>query len=79
MPPYDALEKKVVKSVYEAVQRAVMTEQLTLRDVLDRFGTWVGHKTIVGTPEQVADEMIEWFEKSVRWFYVNVTNISKRI
>lgn len=49
--------------MYEAVQRAVMTEHLTLRDVLDRFGTWVGHKTIVGTPEQVADEMIEWFEK----------------
>ena len=65
--------------MYEAVQRAVMTEHLTLRDVLDRFGTWVGHKTIVGTPEQVADEMIEWFEKSVRWFYVNVTNISKCI
>ena len=63
LPPYDALEKKVIKSVYEAVQRAVMTEHLTLRDVLDRFGTWVGHKTIVGTPEQVADEMIEWFEK----------------
>ena len=64
--------------MYEAVQRAIMTEQLTLR-VIRSIWYWVGHKTIVGTPEQVADEMIEWFEKSVRWFYVNVTNISKRI
>lgn len=63
LPPYETLSKKVVKSVYEAVQRAVKNEHLTLRDLLDRFGTWVGHKTIVGTPEQVADEMIEWFEK----------------
>lgn len=63
LPDYETLSKKVVKSVYEAIQCAVKTEYLTLRDLLDRFGTWVGHKTIVGTPEQVADEMIEWFEK----------------
>ena len=63
LPDYETLSKKVVKSVYEAIQRAIKTEHLTLRDLLDRFGTWVGHKTIVGTPEQVADEMIEWFKK----------------
>ena len=36
----------------------VVIEHLIMIDLV-----WVGHKTIVGTPEQVADEMIEWFEK----------------
>ena len=63
LPDYETLSEKVVKSVYKAIQRVVKTEHLTLRDLLVRVGTWVGHKTIVGTPEQVADEMIEWFEK----------------
>lgn len=48
LPDYETLSKKVVKSVYEAIQRAIKTEHLTLRDLLDRFGTWIGHKAIVG-------------------------------
>lgn len=65
LPDYETLSKKVVKSVYEAIQCAVKTEYLTLRDLLDYFCTWIGHKAIVETPNQVADEMIEWFEKVV--------------
>lgn len=56
------MQHKVVKSVYNAVRSAVETEALTLRQLLERFSTWVGHKTIVGTPDMVADEMIKWFE-----------------
>ena len=49
LPDYEILSEKVVKSVYKAIQRVVKTEHLTLRDLLDRFGTWIGHKEIVGT------------------------------
>ncbi|CAM3029564.1 NtaA/DmoA family FMN-dependent monooxygenase [Staphylococcus argensis] len=62
LPAYSELTHKVARSLYEAIKRACEEEQLTLRQLLDRFGTWVGHKTIVGTPEQVAQEMIEWYE-----------------
>lgn len=60
---YEEVQQQVVKSVYIAVKNAVETEELTLRELLERFSTWVGHKTIVGTPDMVADEMIEWFEE----------------
>lgn len=63
LQPYEEVQQKVVKSVYSAVKNAVETEELTLRQLLERFSTWVGHKTIVGTPEMVADEMIQWFEE----------------
>ena len=49
LPDYETLSEKFVKSVYKAIQRVVKTEHLTLRDLLDRFGTWIGHKAIVGT------------------------------
>ncbi len=63
LQPYEEVQQKVVKSVYSAVKNAIETEELTLRQLLERFSTWVGHKTIVGTPEMVADEMIQWFEE----------------
>jgi FMN-dependent oxidoreductase (nitrilotriacetate monooxygenase family) len=62
LPAYEEVQHKVVKSVYNAVRSAVETEALTLRQLLERFSTWVGRKTIVGTPDMVADEMIKWFE-----------------
>ncbi|WP_237630618.1 hypothetical protein [Staphylococcus epidermidis] len=49
LPDYETLSEKVVKSVYKAIQRVVRTEHLTLRNLLDRFGTWIGHKAIVRT------------------------------
>lgn len=62
LPDYSKLTRKATRSLYEAIKRACEEEELTLRQLLDRFGTWVGHKTIVGKPEQVAQEMIDWFE-----------------
>ena len=46
LPPYEEVQQQVVKSVYIAVKNAVETEELTLRELLERFSTWVGHKTI---------------------------------
>lgn len=63
LQPYEEVQQKVVKSIYIAVKNAVETEELTLRQLLERFSTWIGHKTIVGTPDIVADEMIEWFQQ----------------
>ncbi|WP_034518824.1 LLM class flavin-dependent oxidoreductase [Actinomadura rifamycini] len=36
-------------------------EGLTLRQVAQRIGLSTGHRSIVGTPDQVADEMAAWF------------------
>lgn len=36
-------------------------ENLTLRQLLSRFASARGHQTIVGTAEQVADRITEWF------------------
>jgi len=38
-------------------------ERLTVRRLLSRLGGGRGHRTLVGTPEQVADAMQQWFEE----------------
>jgi len=37
-------------------------ENLTVREILSRLGGGRGHFTFVGTPEQIADTIIAWFE-----------------
>jgi FMN-dependent oxidoreductase (nitrilotriacetate monooxygenase family) len=37
-------------------------EKLTVRQILSRLGGGRGHFTFIGTPEQVADTIIAWFE-----------------
>lgn len=37
-------------------------DRLTVRELLGRLGGGRGHWTVVGTPEQVADELQTWFE-----------------
>jgi len=37
-------------------------EQLTVRQILSRLGGGRGHFTAVGTPEQIADTIIDWYE-----------------
>lgn len=37
-------------------------EQLTVREILSRLGGGRGHFTFVGTPDQVADTIVSWFE-----------------
>src|SRR5207253_4621871 len=39
-----------------------LRENLTVREILHRLGGGRGHFTLVGTPEQVATEIREWFE-----------------
>jgi FMN-dependent oxidoreductase (nitrilotriacetate monooxygenase family) len=46
---------------YEVIRRMVNDERLTLRQVLKRLGPGRGHRSIAGSPEQVADGLEAWF------------------
>lgn len=51
------------KSRYQLVKDLAEREQLTVRELIARLGGGRGHRTLAGTPEQVADELQLWFEK----------------
>ncbi|WP_063064667.1 LLM class flavin-dependent oxidoreductase [Nocardia violaceofusca] len=40
-------------------------ENLTVRQLLRRLGGGLGHRIVTGTPEQVADTIVEWVEAGV--------------
>lgn len=50
------------KGRYATVLRIIETERPTLRQLLGRLAAGGGHCTMVGTPEQIADRMQEWFQ-----------------
>lgn len=47
---------------YATILRIIEVEQPTVRQLLGRLAAGGGHATMVGTPEQVADGIQEWFE-----------------
>jgi FMN-dependent oxidoreductase (nitrilotriacetate monooxygenase family) len=49
------------KARYELVVGLARREHLTVRQLLLRLGSGRGHRAFVGTPEQVADTITEWF------------------
>lgn len=57
--PEDAIEG--AKSRYTLVVELARRERLTVRQLIGRLGGGRGHRTFVGTPEQVADTIEEWF------------------
>jgi FMN-dependent oxidoreductase (nitrilotriacetate monooxygenase family) len=50
------------KSRFSLVVDMARAEDLTVRQILGRLAGGRGHRTIVGTPEQVADDLQLWFE-----------------
>lgn len=50
------------KSRLKLVSDIVERERPTLRQLYRRISTARGHRTVVGTPEQVADALQDWFE-----------------
>lgn len=48
---------------YATILRIIEVEQPTVRQLLGRLAAGGGHATMVGTPEQVADQMQLWFEQ----------------
>lgn len=58
LPTHTELNKSRLKLVSDLVSR----NGLTLRELYLAVATARGHRTVVGTPEQIADTMQEWFE-----------------
>jgi FMN-dependent oxidoreductase (nitrilotriacetate monooxygenase family) len=50
------------KSRHDLVHRLTTTESLTLRQLLRRLSAGRGHRIATGTPEQIADTIVEWFQ-----------------
>ncbi|WP_102961431.1 LLM class flavin-dependent oxidoreductase [Mangrovicella endophytica] len=50
------------KSRHDLVHRLTSTETLTLRQLLRRLSAGRGHRIATGTPEQIAETIVEWFE-----------------
>ncbi|MFZ0667436.1 MAG: LLM class flavin-dependent oxidoreductase [Acidimicrobiales bacterium] len=46
----------------ELIAELAVRENLTVRQVLSRLGGGRGHFTFVGTPDQVTDTIVDWFE-----------------
>ena len=59
LPPAEAFEGP--RGRYETILRIVQVERPTVRELLGRLAAGGGHCTVVGTPEQVADRLEEWF------------------
>ena len=46
----------------DLVIELAVRENLTVREILSRLGGGRGHFTVAGTPEQIADTIVAWFE-----------------
>ena len=49
------------RSRYDLTLELARREQLTVRQLLNRLGGGRGHRTLAGTPGQIADSLEEWF------------------
>jgi alkanesulfonate monooxygenase SsuD/methylene tetrahydromethanopterin reductase-like flavin-dependent oxidoreductase (luciferase family) len=56
----DTVGRQVIRSFLENIVREASQERLTVRQVLRR-NPLGGHRVIVGTPEQIADNIEQWF------------------
>ncbi|ART68157.1 LLM class flavin-dependent oxidoreductase [Mycobacterium dioxanotrophicus] len=59
LPPIEQIQGN--KSRYQLVKDLADHEALTVRQLIAKLGGGRGHRTIAGTPEQVADDLQEWF------------------
>ena len=60
LPPIEQIQGN--KSRYQLVKDLAGREALTVRELIAKLGGGRGHRTFAGTPEQVADNLEEWFE-----------------
>jgi FMN-dependent oxidoreductase (nitrilotriacetate monooxygenase family) len=60
LPPPDAVPSS--ETFFRIVTDLARAERLTVRQLVARFGGGVGHRVVVGTPEQIADAMETWFQ-----------------
>ncbi|MRH92632.1 NtaA/DmoA family FMN-dependent monooxygenase [Nocardia sp. SYP-A9097] len=50
------------KSRFTLVKELAEKEELTVRQLIGKLGGGRGHRTLAGTPEQIADDLQTWFE-----------------
>lgn len=50
------------RSRHDLVHRLTASETITLRQLLRRLSAGRGHRITAGTPDQIADTIVEWFE-----------------
>ncbi len=55
-PPVEGAQSR-----YQLIADLGRREGLTVRQIIGRLGGGRGHRTVAGTPEQVADTIVEWF------------------
>jgi len=60
LPDEDEIEG--AKSRYTLIVNLARRERLTVRQLIGRLGGGRGHRTFTGTPEQVADAIVDWFD-----------------
>lgn len=58
----DIAEINGIKSRFQLVKDLAEREQLTIRQLYERIAGARGHREIIGTPEQIVDQLQEWFE-----------------
>lgn len=59
LPPIEQIQGN--KSRYQLVKDLAASESLTVRQLIAKLGGGRGHRTFAGTPEQIADNLHEWF------------------
>ncbi|MET8800772.1 LLM class flavin-dependent oxidoreductase [Nocardia sp. NPDC004568] len=63
LPPLPPIEQiRGNQSRYQLVKDLAARESLTVRTLIAALGGGRGHRTIAGTPEQIADDLQAWFE-----------------
>jgi FMN-dependent oxidoreductase (nitrilotriacetate monooxygenase family) len=62
LPAEDEIEG--AKSRYTLIVDLARREKLTVRQLIARLGGGRGHRTFTGTPEQVANAIVDWFAYS---------------
>ncbi|MEU0544957.1 LLM class flavin-dependent oxidoreductase [Nocardia sp. NPDC005978] len=64
LPPLpDESEIEGGKSRFTLVKELAEKEELTVRQLIGKLGGGRGHRTLAGTPEQIADDLQTWYEQ----------------
>jgi alkanesulfonate monooxygenase SsuD/methylene tetrahydromethanopterin reductase-like flavin-dependent oxidoreductase (luciferase family) len=60
LPPESEIQGH--KSRSTLVRQLAANEDLTIRELIGRLGGGRGHRSIAGTPEQIADDLVAWVD-----------------
>ncbi|WBC01097.1 LLM class flavin-dependent oxidoreductase [Micromonospora sp. WMMA1976] len=59
LPPVDEFPGQ--RGRYRVIKELAEREKLSIRKIIGRLGGGRGHHTVIGSPEQIADQMEQWF------------------